>query len=44
MGKSLDKGGRDGRARPGPFIDRGREREREALRGAGDNGRWLQGH
>jgi hypothetical protein len=28
MGKSLDKGGRDGRARLGPFIDRGRERER----------------
>jgi hypothetical protein len=30
MGKSLDRGGREGRARLGPFIERGREREREA--------------
>jgi hypothetical protein len=30
MGKSLDRGGGEGRARLGPFIERGREREREA--------------
>jgi hypothetical protein len=30
MRKSLDRGGRKGRAPPGPFIERGRERERGA--------------
>jgi hypothetical protein len=34
MGKSLDRGGGEGRARLGPFIERGRERQRRRGEGA----------